>query len=66
MRRLRADTALAGVPVVVVANAGDEARAIAGGARRILLKPIDPQVLRDAVAHVFASPVSIPSEPVRR
>jgi CheY-like chemotaxis protein len=58
VRRLREEPALACVPVVVVAAAGDEARAIAGGARRLLVKPIDPETLRATVAHVFASRVS--------
>jgi PAS domain S-box-containing protein len=56
---LRAHPALARVPVVIVAAAHEERRAIEGGARRYVLKPIDPAALLTTVAGVLATPVSL-------
>ena len=56
---LRAHPALACVPVVIVAGKDDERRAIEGGARRYVVKPIDPSTLLTTVASVLAAPLSL-------
>jgi len=64
---LKADPALRGVPVHILAssqNPFDEARALRVGADGHLLKPFDSQVLLDSVSAALAAPARVAPAPV--
>ncbi len=63
---LRAEPALAAIPVIILTSNRDEAsvaRCREAGARDVLFKPIGPHLLHDAVVRHAGIAVGLPSRP---
>lgn len=63
---LRAEPALAGIPVIILTSNADEdshRRCREAGARDVLVKPIGPRALHDAVARHAGIAVGLPPKP---